>query len=452
MILLLSLVAVVVVGFAVAIVVQRSGGGKSAGPKVVSSSTTSTSVPKGSPSSGVAASVNLSKSDEYSSISDVGGKLVLFGPKGYPSMAMTCNAAALNPSTLALGDRVSGSCADPATEGQRVLPVFTVERGVAWSKPGGASTVTVEVSHAAPLTPALHLGPMVMAGLPDYRVGPVVMRFPDQSGSWPVWAYGDGYMWLYGSTTTKGSELLRISESTGAVAAHVHMPDLPGPILVVDKDGIWMAPPANSHGSAVFHVGVRGSVAIPVFHLASGEYAAWMLAAGHSVWFAASSSGKGWALWQLVGSAAQRRSHGTIASLDNEVEIPGGASTMVGDGSGGLWTAVSNASGTEQIVIQVDPTSGAFNTIASITPGYARPADLLRGAWQALTLDGSMYLLDPPATSPKSPKTPDGFSAVYRINLRTGAVTQSTVPVSVPATKAPATKASTTTTKVATTT
>jgi len=100
---------------------------------------------------------------------------------------------------------------------------------------------------------------------------------------------------------------------------------------------------------------------------------------------------------------------------------------MVGDVSGGLWTAVANAAGNQQIVMQVNPRSGALGTIASITPGYASPADLSQGSWQAVTLNGSMFLLDPPARSSNSGSF-TGFSALYRINLATGTVSHASGP------------------------
>jgi hypothetical protein len=252
------------------------------------------------------------------------------------------------------------------------------------------------------------------------------MSFPDQPTSWPVWTYGDGYLWLYGSTTQNGSELLRISSSTGVVVKEVAMPDITGPIFATDGDGLWVAPPENNPGPAVYHVGLHASAAVPVFTLTSGEYAAWMVGSGGSVWIAVSAHAKGWALWELTGNDAVRHSYGTEASLNNEVEVPGGASTVVGDASGDFWTAVPNMSGTEQVVIRLGPNiPGGFTTIASMTPGYASPKDLLNASWQALAVNGSLYLLDPPATSAKDPSHLAGFTALYKINLTTGVVSQS---------------------------
>ena len=260
--------------------VQRSGNGSP--PRSVP--TTSVA------SSNVAASVNLSSSDKYTSIAEVGGRLVLYGPVGYPATANTCSSATLSPSTLALTGLVSGSCADPATEGRQVLPVFTVEKS-AGSAGAAVPTVAVQISHVAGASPAFEVGPIYVPPLPSpgFRLGPDVMSFPDNSPSWPSWTFGDGYLWLYGPTTDHGSELLRISASTGAVLGRVKMPDIPGPIFAVDEDGLWLAPPANSAGTAVYHVGLTSTAAVRVFPLNGREYAAWMVALGHSVWLAVSS-------------------------------------------------------------------------------------------------------------------------------------------------------------------
>jgi hypothetical protein len=98
---------------------------------------------------------------------------------------------------------------------------------------------------------------------------------------------------------------------------------------------------------------------------------------------------------------------------------------MVGDASGDLWTVVPNGAGTEQVVIRVGWSPAAFSTIASISPGYSSPDDLLHDSWQAVMLHGSMFLLDPPAKSPKDPNLLAGFSALYQISLTTGAVSSS---------------------------
>ena len=98
------------------------------------------------------------------------------------------------------------------------------------------------------------LRPQVAARFARYQVGPVLMRSPQISTAYPVWAYGDGYLWLYDGTTRPGSELLRISLTSGAVLARVSMPDLPRPILAADNDGLWVAPAVNGGGHAVYHV------------------------------------------------------------------------------------------------------------------------------------------------------------------------------------------------------
>ena len=106
--------------------------------------------------------------------------------------------------------------------------------------------------------------------------------------------------------------------------------------------------------------------------------------------------------------------------------MPGGASTVVGDASGRLldggaeyvgYGAGRNTSWPEH--------SWRFHYDRSMTPGYASPKDLLNASWQALAVNGSLYLLDPPTTSAKDPSHLAGFTALYKINLTTGAVSQS---------------------------
>ena len=272
--------------------------------------TSTGSVAKGGASSGVAASVNLSSSDRYTSIAEVGGRLVLYGPTGYPTTGSTCSAATVNPSTLALTGLVRASCANPATEGRVVVPVFTVEQGVAWTPGSSLSTVTVEISHTSAVVPSLQLGPVYMAGSPGYRLGPVVMSFPDRQLDG---LFGPTATGTFGCTAQRRRTAASscASSSTGVVVKEVAMPDITGPIFAIDGDGLWVAPPENNPGPAVYHVGLHASAAVPVFTLASGESTAWMVGSGGSVWIAVGTHTKGWALWELTGNDAVRHSYGT---------------------------------------------------------------------------------------------------------------------------------------------
>jgi hypothetical protein len=344
----------------------------------------------------VVTEVNLSKGDRYDTIARVGGRLILSGSTVSRSDSTVCNSAVVNPATLVLSQARSGNCDDPALAGERVLPIITGEPNVPWIG-GGVGTDTVRISH-------------ITSAAPGYRVGPVVMSVPQISDEHAGWTYGDGYRWLYDGTTRQGSELLRISLTTGSVLQRLAMPDVPRPILAADDDGLWMAPAVNSGGHTVYHVELGASAATPVFSLPGLQYAAWVVAAGHDVWLNVGSGSKTETLWRLVGASATRTLHVTqrTSSLDNEVETQGGGTTMVGNANDGLWTAVPATSGTEQRIVRITPSTGALTNIALVTPGYANPSMVLYGTWEAVTFDGSMYLLDPPNGS-------TGFSALYRI-------------------------------------
>ena len=61
----------------------------------------------------------------------------------------------------------------------------------------------------------------------------------------------------YGSDnlTTHGSELLRISPTTGSVLQTVNMPPIDRPLIATNADGFWLAPATNSSGHGLYHLG-----------------------------------------------------------------------------------------------------------------------------------------------------------------------------------------------------
>jgi hypothetical protein len=351
--------------------------------------------------------LNLTNSDKYGDIALVGGRMLLYGPadqESNPSATATCNSAVVNPSTLKLSDLRSSSCANPTLESQRVLPITTVERNVPFNG-GGVATVSVAISR-------------VSSRSPGYRLGPVVMTFPQASTGWPTWVYGAGDLWLYDANNPGGYDLLRISESTGTVVQRLKVPAISRPILAFDADGLWLAPAVNSTGpaeTALYHVSIGASSATVALKLGS-EYVAWMTASGHSVWLDASSGTNMRTFLHLKGNAAEVNLRLAITSFGNEVETQGGGSTIVGSEANGLWTVLVNPAGTKQEVIRIDPGSGQYGSVASLEPGY-ESRDILLDAdfWQAVTLDGSLYLLNPPTNAATYPYQPEGFSALYRI-------------------------------------
>lgn len=350
--------------------------------------------------------LNLTKSDRYGDIALVGTTMILYGPANQesdPSSSATCNSAVVNPSTLKLTSFKTSSCADPALEGQRVLPVMRVERNTPFGK-GGVATITLRISR-------------VVSGSPGYRLGPVVMTFPQESNGWPTWIYGDGDLWLFDALAANGSELLRVSGSTGNVLQRISMPMISRPIIAFDVDGLWFAPAVNSLGivGAVYHLTPGAPQAKRVFSLPTGQSASWMVAAGHSVWIDVGEAHR--TLWQLNGTSAVPAWHVQISSeLENVVMTQGGASGIVGNAPDGLWAAVPTTSGVEQQVVRLDPSSAASTTtVAVLRPSYSDLNSVLYGAWTAVTFHGSMYLLDPPTTSGIYPYRSEGFSALYRV-------------------------------------
>jgi hypothetical protein len=346
----------------------------------------------------VVTELNLSKGDNYDTITEVGGRLILSGQTVDRPGAPVCHSAVLNPIALVLKQARSGDCDDPALAGEPALPIIAGEPKVAFFGAGnGIGTETVRIAHLA-------------AVAPGYRVGPVVMSFPQVSDEHAGWTFGDGYLWLYDGTTRQGSELLRISLADGRVLQRVAMPDVPRPILAADDDGLWMAPAVNSGGHAVYHVEPGARTATPVISLPGARYAAWMVAAGHDVWLDVGSGGRTETLWHLVGTGARRTDHVTLrtSSLDGAVETQGGGATVVGNATDGLWAALPPPSGNRQRIVTINATSGATTDVALVTPGYASPNAVAYGTWEGVTFDGSMFLLDPPDGS-------TGFSALYRI-------------------------------------
>jgi hypothetical protein len=84
-------------------------------------------------------------------------------------------------------------------------------------------------------------------GTSRYRVGPVLMTFPNASGGVrPSLVYGDGSIWLYDCATENGSEVLRISASTGKVLERAPMPAFSRPIIAANDEGFWMGPDTDS--------------------------------------------------------------------------------------------------------------------------------------------------------------------------------------------------------------
>jgi len=341
-------------------------------------------------------SINLSGNDWYSSIADVDGRLILSGRRAgslvvsgsvlYSKSPARCHAAIVEPATLKLTHRTAGDCENPALYGRRVLPV-NQERG-----PGVVTTV--RIAHVVP-------------GSPGFELGPVVMTYSTYSDTAAEWTYGDGSLWLYDVATTHGSELLRISDTTGRVLQRIAMPSLSRPIIAADADGLWMVPGVTSGWTGhpalgLYHVGV--SARAPTLAFTSKANAEWMVASGHSVWIDFNHYPKQSTLWRFTGLDATPAFHTSAISLLNQT-MANGSSAIAGNEADGLWTIspISSPPGGEAIRFQ--PDSGRWARIASVG---------VSGRWQAATLNGALFVLNPPATLLPAGRAV-GFSALYRV-------------------------------------
>jgi hypothetical protein len=393
------IVAAALVVAAVAYGASGSGGGHS-GPAASGGDQ-----PAAASAHHVVSELNLSRRDSYDSVSRVGGRIVVTGSTVGLHGAAVCDAAVVDPVTLALSRLRTGSCDDPSLAGERVVAIETGEPRIPFT--GGGSSIgtdTLRIAH-------------VITASPGYEIGPVVMRTPQISDEHAVWTFGDGYLWLYAGRSSNGSEVLRISQTSGAVLARVSMPNLPRPILAANADGLWMAPSVNGGGHAVYHLPLGANTPTPILPLNRG-YVGWMVASGHDLWLDVASGGKTQTLLRLHGAGATPTLRATLqtSTLDNEVQIQGGGATVVGDATDGLWTAPRPTPGNAQRIFELNPATGSLTHIATLTPSYSTPNAVAYGSYEAVAYHGSMFLLDPPADSGNTyPHRPEGFSALFRI-------------------------------------
>ena len=361
-------------------------------------------------------SLRLSPADLYDALALVDGKLILSGgPEGNSDFrsasftagprfppATNCHSAVVDPATLALSDERTGDCIDPRLYGVSVLPLNSVNNGTA-----RGSTVRIVHTTAA-----------------GYAVGPVVMRYSEASDTDAEWVYGDGSLWLYDPSTTRGSLLLRISQSTGAVLQSIQMPWVDRPLLAADSDGFWIAAAVNSSFQPLAAGGlyrVAPGMSRPVLVRKITWNARWMVAAGHTLWIDINHGGKSSTLLRFDGASTRPVLDVSAASADSlDVQTGYDETGYAGDATAGIWTVRQQTPGqAQQRVVRIDPRSGRASQVASITPPagffmeYTSPP--------VVALGGSMFFLDPPMVSypgGNSAVTVQGASALIRVTPR----------------------------------
>ena len=363
-------------------------------------------------------SIALPATDHFSSLETIGGRLLLLGGVQESSVVYgysvpladghgvgTCDAAIVDPHTLAIGPVKTANCGDPSLYGQRVLALTYFSRHAA---PGGGATLAVRIARAD------------AQARDGYTLGPIVTTYEQCSDCQAGVIYGDGSLWIYNPTASpsNGSAvLLRISPQTGAVVERWAMPRILRALLAVNSSGLWLSPSLES--------GVPGGV--PRSRLAAyetlyritrgdrtpqrvlttetGSGTRWLLASRDTA-SAAIDNGHGYsAVWTFT--AGKRPVHGPkLSDSPMGAEVGAGPPTVAGNNKLGYYNVVMN-NGTES-VIQTTPDGHNEHTIATIrspdaTDSYPAPT--------SVTLDGSLFFLDPTTR-------PDQRTDLHRVTLR----------------------------------
>jgi hypothetical protein len=318
----------------------------------------------------------------YSVLATVGDKLLLTGPPSdtdLPGPDLSCGSVVVDPATLKVDKSHQANCADPRLWGDAVLPVFSVEQHVFWGH-GSEGINTGEVRMA-------RLG----RAAPGYRLGPVVLTYPNASGR-PQWTTGDGYLWLYSGTSGPQAEVLRISLTTGAVLQRVTLPDIVRPILAVDDDGLWIAPAVNSFYSpssdGIWRLGAGAKSARLVRRLST--FADWMTATRHSLFADIRNGGSlRTTLWRLDGPDGTVAFHRVPNPLLEQTQVQYSTRVVVASSSGALCAVVPNGAGTGLVVLRLNPMTGFVRTLTTVAAG------LLVEQWQVAAEGTSLYVLLP---------------------------------------------------------
>ena len=341
-------------------------------------------------------SVALPAGGHYSQVAVVGKQLVLTGGWQNSPTGM-CNSATVDPATLRVVAVAQASCADPRLYGRRVLPV-AFDLG---QSPGeGVSTLALRIATVDPHERA------------GYRLGPIVVRYPQCSDCRVEWIYGDGSLWVYAPVASPRfgdvGALLQVSERTGRVVRRWPMPVFTRALLAVDADGVWIA--QSLFGGEPGHVPAdqridydslyRAAPGMPspirTFDLHAWG-ANWLVAAGHRVWLDIAKNNGTSRLWRLDGATAKPgiRSRALAAGWDC-VQAGEGSTTIAGSDAAGIYCV----GGGPLRLRSVDPITGATHALPD--PGF--------GGGPAVALGRSVFFL---------PASPGGWGTrVYRVTPR----------------------------------
>ncbi len=311
------------------------------------------------------ARLGLSPAASYEAIASVDGRVALSGGRGGSLFAsasdargaIRCDSVVVDPATLSVSEQRSGNCEDPRLYGVQALVVNSFING----NPDGA---TVRIAHVTPQ---------------GYVLGPIVMTYTELSDTDAEWVYGDGFLWVYDDLTTHGSELLRVSATTGRVLQTARMPPVDRPLIAADADGFWLAPATNSSGRGLYHL--APGMTRPVFVRAFSQGAIWMVASDHSVWLDLNNFphhetllrfDRGRLAWDVPSGL-------TLA----EGEVGYGQPKYVG-GAHGIWTVQ------QREVVHIDPDAAHASRVVRLAGAFGQPTPII--------LDGFLFVLESPRT------------------------------------------------------
>ena len=263
-----------------------------------------------------------------------------------------CDSVVVDPATLALSNERSGSCDDPRLYGVNALVVNSFING----NQNGAN---VRIAHTTPQ---------------GYVLGPIVMTYTELSDTDAEWVYGDGFLWVYFSlTTSHGSELLRVSATTGTVVQTVRMPPIDRPLIAADADGFWLVPAFNSSGHGLYNV-APGATQPALVSTAVGYGANWMVASGHSVWMDVNHYPKHATLLRFDGTKLAL--HVTSEVIAVRPESRGAAEQKWG------WRRNRDLDGARQKhLVRIEPNTAQTSNVARLPGAHGQPEP--RRRWTA---------------------------------------------------------------------
>jgi hypothetical protein len=357
------------------------------------------------PASVSVSSLALPRSGDFSSITLAGGRLIVSGgpykyaapiSPGYETTlvdgrsAGVCAAAAVDPRTLVLGRVSHANCGDPTLYGEHVLPIAY---GLTREAYDGTSAIAVRIARFDPAAPD------------DYRLGPVITRYPQCSDCQINWIYGDGSLWIYNPlasvTPDPSGELLRISTRTGRALQRWRMPSIVRALVAVDSNGLWLSPSIESGAPdriplsraepyRSLYLIAPGTRSPRRVLTVGGNGARWLVASGYAASVDVDDRDGDSTVWTFTGTAPPV--HGKpLSGIFMGGELGASEPTVAGNDTIGFYN-VQLGNGLER-VLRINPTGRQQQTIAKIpAPGET----LDNGAPAAVALDGSFFFLDPP--------------------------------------------------------